>query len=40
MDTNLQLNDVVYLIIQSEGIEYLVENYIAIREEFFQNKYA
>lgn len=37
---DMQLNDVVCIIIQSEGIDYLVENYIEIREEFFQNKYA
>ena len=37
---NMQLNDFIYIIIQSEGMNYLVDNYIEIREEFFQNKYA
>lgn len=35
---NMQLNDFIYIIIQSEGLDYLVTNYIAIREEFFENK--
>lgn len=40
MNTNMKLNDFVCIIIQSEGLAYLVENYIEIREEFFQTKYA
>lgn len=37
---DMQLNDFVCIIIESEGIEYLVDNYIEIREEFFRNKYG
>jgi hypothetical protein len=37
---DMQFNDFICIIIQSEGLEYLVANYIEIREEFFQNKYA
>lgn len=36
----MQLLDIVAIVLQSEGIEYFVENYIAIREEFFANKNA
>jgi len=37
---NMQLNDFVFIIIQSEGMNYVIDHYIEIREEFFQNKYA
>lgn len=37
---DMQFNDFICIIIQSEGLDYLVSNYIEIREEFFQNKYA
>ena len=31
---NMQLNDFVFIIIQSEGMNYVVDHYIEIREEF------
>lgn len=36
----IQLNEVVSIILQSEGIEYFMANYFSIREEFFANKYS
>ena len=33
-----RLNDIVHVHIQSNGIEYVCNNYMSIREEYYNNK--
>ena len=34
----MRLNDIVHIQIQSNGIEYVCDNYMSIREEYYNNK--
>lgn len=32
-----RLNDFIYLLIQSNGIEYVINNYLDLREDYYNN---
>lgn len=36
---DLRLNDFIIQIIQTNGFEYAVDNFIALREEYYKAKY-
>lgn len=37
-DNNIRLNDYISMIINSSGINYVVENYCSIRENYYETK--
>lgn len=36
--STIRLNDVVHIVIQSKGMEYVSDNYIEIREDYYNKK--
>lgn len=35
---NIRLNDYIGMMIESNGIEYVIENYLVLRETYYQQK--
>jgi hypothetical protein len=35
---NIRLNDYIGMMIESNGIEYVIENYLVLREAYYQQK--